>query len=583
MAGFYSEDVVSEIVAANDIVDIVSGYVRLKRSGSNFMGCCPFHREKTPSFHVSADKQLYHCFGCGAGGSVIQFIMNAEGLEFSDALRYLAERAGITLPENTNDRYGINQQKKQNIYDMNRDAARFFRECLLSDKGEEARAYLTKRALSGKTIAAFGLGFAPNEWGALLSFLQKKGWKRELLVEAGLCIKNEKGNVYDRFRGRIMYPIIDVRGNIIGFGGRIMTGDGAKYMNSPESVVYDKGKNLFALNLAKKSKRGYYILVEGYMDVISLHQAGIDAAVAGCGTALTEHQARLISKSPVYLCYDSDEAGQKACERAAEIFSRFDTRLRVIEMQGAKDADEFIKKYGALKFEELIKKAKTVTEHRLDLLLRGADLNDAAQKIDIIKKAAVIFANMSNSVEREVYINQLSIKSGISIESINSEVRKMNSKNIRKEVSAELRKAVNNAQATATPQNSRRRRAEAGFLAMLAESSKTFQMFGDKFSEESFSDEIHKEIFGHITQYYRSGEKGACDEYLLNKMAGKEKELSNVLMSGGSVSNVLLAAEDFKNVLEDEIFNDRIKKAQDEGNIELLSELLKEKNKKGGK
>ncbi len=583
MAGFYSEDVVSEVVAANDIVDIVSGYVRLKRSGSNFMGCCPFHREKTPSFHVSADKQLYHCFGCGAGGSVIQFIMNAEGLEFSDALRFLAERAGITLPENTNDRYGINQQKKQNIYDMNRDAARFFRECLLSDKGEEAQSYLTKRALSGKTIAAFGLGFAPNEWGALLSFLQKKGWKRELLVEAGLCIKNEKGNVYDRFRGRIMYPIIDVRGNIIGFGGRIMTGDGAKYMNSPESVVYDKGKNLFALNLAKKSKRGYYILVEGYMDVISLHQAGIDAAVAGCGTALTEQQARLISKSPVYLCYDSDEAGQKACERAAEIFSRFDTRLRVIEMQGAKDADEFIKKYGAVKFEELIKKAKTVTEHRLDLILRGADLNDAAQKIDIIKKAAVIFANMSNSVEREVYINQLSIKSGISVESINSEVRKMNSKNARKEVSAELRKAVNNSQTTVATKNSRRLRAEAGFLAMLAESSKTYQMFGDKFSEESFSGEIHKEIFRHITKYYNSGEKGACDEYLLSNMAGREKELSNVLMSGGSVSNVLLAAEDFKNVLEDEIFNDRIKKAQEEGNIELLSELLKEKNKKGGK
>ena len=583
MAGFYSEDVVSEIIAANDIVDIVSGYVRLKRSGSNFMGCCPFHREKTPSFHVSADKQLYHCFGCGAGGSVIQFVMNAEGLEFSDALRFLAERAGITLPENTNDRYGINQQKKQNIYDMNRDAARFFRECLLSDKGEEAQNYLTNRALTGKTIAAFGLGFAPNEWGALLNFLQKKGWKRELLVEAGLCIKNEKGNVYDRFRGRIMYPIIDVRGNIIGFGGRIMTGDGAKYMNSPESVVYDKGKNLFALNLAKKSKRGYYILVEGYMDVISLHQAGIDAAVAGCGTALTEHQARLISKSPVYLCYDSDEAGQKACERAAEIFSRFDTRLRVIEMQGAKDADEFIKKYGVVQFEELIKKAKTVTEHRLDLILRGADLNDAAQKIDIIKKAAVIFANMSNSVEREVYINQLSIKSGISIESINSEVRKMNSKNARKEVSAELRKAVNNSQTTVSAKNSRRLRAEAGFLAMLAESSKTYQMFGDKFSEESFSDEIHKEIFRHITKYYSSGEKGACDEYLLSNMAGREKELSNVLMSGGSVSNVLLAAEDFKNVLEDEIFNDRIKKAQDEGNIELLSELLKEKNKKGGK
>ncbi len=584
MANFYSEDIVSDVCAANDIVDIVSGYVRLKRSGSNFMGCCPFHKEKTPSFHISADKQLYHCFGCGAGGGVIQFIMNIEGLDFPDALRFLADRAGITLPENTNVTSGATQ-KKQTIYDMNRDAARFFRECLLGKDGEEARSYLTKRGLSGKTIAAFGLGFAPSGWDGLLKHLLSKGYKRDLIVEAGLCIKNEKGHVYDRFRGRVMYPIIDVRQNIIGFGGRIMSGDGAKYINSPESIVYDKGKNLFALNLAKKSKRGYYILVEGYMDVISLHQSGIDAAVAGCGTALTEAQARLISKSPVYLCYDSDEAGQKACERAAEIFSKFDTRLRVIEMGSAKDADEFINKYGVNKFEELIKKAKTVTEHRIDTLLSGADLSDAAQKIEVVRKASVIFSSIPNAVEREVYIKQLSIKSGVSVDSINAEIRKINGKNVRKEVSTELRRAVNGEIQNRGTQvaSSRRIRAEAGFLSMLLRSRKVYEKYFSVFSEESFALETHKEIFKNICTYYKEGGSSTCDSYLMSKMQGQEKELSKVIMLGENVSNCALAADDYAKALSGEIFNDKLEKAQKEGNVALISELLKEKKQKGGK
>ena len=264
MAAYFSEELVGEVVQANDIVDIVSGYVRLKRSGNSYMGCCPFHREKTPSFHVSADKQLYHCFGCGAGGSVLQFVMNAEGLDFSDALRYLADRAGIRLPDGeAGGRDEEKYKKKQKMFEMNRDAARFFRECLLSPSGAKAQEYLTGRKLTGKTIAAFGLGYAPPLWDGLLKHLREKGYDRSLMVEAGLCIMNDKGHVYDRFRDRVMFPIIDPRGNIVGFTGRILSGDGAKYMNSPESIAFDKGKNLYALNLAKKSTRGYYILTEG--------------------------------------------------------------------------------------------------------------------------------------------------------------------------------------------------------------------------------------------------------------------------------------------------------------------------------
>lgn len=586
MAGFFSEELLSEIISANDIVDIVSSYVHLKRSGSSYMGCCPFHKEKTPSFHVSADKQLYHCFGCGAGGSVLQFVMNAEGLDFPDAVKYLADKAGIRLPEEGG---GINEErhrKKAQIYEMNRHAGRFFRECLLSDAGEGARNYLTKRGLDGKTIASFGIGFSPAGWDGLLKFLEGKGFSRELMVEAGLCIRNEKGHVYDRFRERVMFPIINPSGNIIGFGGRILSGEGAKYMNSPESVVYDKGKNLFALNLAKKSDRGYFILVEGYMDVISLHQAGITAAVAGCGTALTREQARLISKSPVYLCYDSDEAGQKACERAADIFAEFDTKIKVITIPKSKDADEFIKTYGKEAFEELIKKAKTVTENRIDKLLKGANLEDVSQKIEIMEKAARIFANIPNAVEREVYINQLSIKSGISVESINSEVRKINSKNARREVKAELQKVVSSQKTADIEQRkiSRRRlTAEASLLAMMAENARIYNEFGPLYTEESFLADIHKKIFSLVRLYYNENTIGKCSDFLASRMQGMEKELSGVLMSVQNIDNPHMAAKDFSHVLDDEIFNEKLQKAQNEGNIEAISELLKEKKQKGGK
>ncbi len=581
MAAFFPDELVSEIIAANDIVDIVSGYVRLKRSGSSYMGCCPFHREKTPSFHVSADKQLYHCFGCGAGGSVIQFIMNAEGLDFPDALRFLAEKAGIRLPDD--DSVEKNEEKykrKQAIYQMNRDAALFFRECLLAQGGKVAQEYLAKRQLSGKTIANFGIGFSPSGWDGLLRHLQKKGYNRSLMVEAGLCIQNDKGHIYDRFRERVMFPIIDVKGNVIGFGGRILSGDGAKYMNSPESIVYDKGKNLFALNIAKKSERGYYILVEGYMDVISLHQAGINAAVAGCGTALTREQAKLIAKSPVYLCYDSDEAGMKACERAAEIFREFDTKLKVISIPDGKDADDFIKKHGKEAFEKLIENAKTVTEHRLDVLLKGIDLEDPAQKIEMLSKASQIFSGIPNAVEREVYINRLAAKTGISAEAITSEVRKANAKNLRKEVQGELKKVVSPQTPDRHRVSNRRQTAEAGLLAMLAESAKVYTKLKDRLSPEMFGSEVHKKIFEYIIRFYTDGIQGRCEDYLLTSLSGNEKELSTVLLTVRNVSDNIRAAEDFVDILEEEIWNEKLQKAQESGDIALISELLKSKKQK---
>ncbi len=579
MAAFFPEELVNEVIQANDIVDIVSGYVRLKRSGSSFMGCCPFHREKTPSFHVSADKQLYHCFGCGAGGSVIQFIMNAEGLDFPDALRYLAERSGIRLPESDEEKGDERYKRKQKMYEMNKDAARYFRERLLSAEGQAAQEYLKKRQLDGKTIAAFGLGFAPKGWDGILKHLRTKGYDRSLIVESGLCTMSEKGHVYDRFRERVMFPIFDVRGNITGFTGRILSGDGAKYMNSPESLVFDKGKNLYGLNLAKKSSRGYYILVEGNMDVISLHQAGIDAAVAACGTAFTRDQAKLISKSPVYLCFDGDGAGQKALDRAAEIFREFDTKLKVIELREVKDPDDFIKKYGAEEFEKSISNAKTLMEYKMDMLIRGVDLGDTSQKLEMLQGASKLLSTISSAVERELYITRLSAKTGISADAINSETKKASRKSERKEVSSELRKVVGEQTGEIRKKNKRRSVAEAGFLSMVSENDKIYSQFDSRFTEESFCEEIHKKIFSHIVTYYKDKPSSSCQDYLMSVMTGFETELSNVLMSALNVSDKARAAEDYAQVIENEIWNDKLQKAQAEGDLRLISELLKSKKK----
>ena len=579
MAAFFPEELVNEVIQANDIVDIVSGYVRLKRSGSSFMGCCPFHREKTPSFHVSADKQLYHCFGCGAGGSVIQFIMNAEGLDFPDALRFLAEKSGIRLPESDIEKGDERYKRKQKMYEMNKDAARYFRECLLSQDGQAAQEYLKKRQLDGKTIAAFGLGFAPKGWDGVLKHLRGKGYDRSLIVESGLCTMNEKGHVYDRFRERVMFPIFDARGNITGFTGRILSGDGAKYMNSPESIVFDKGKNLYGLNLAKKSSRGYYILVEGNMDVISLHQAGIDAAVAACGTAFTRDQAKLISKSAVYLCFDGDGAGQKALERAAEIFREFDTKLKVIEMRDVKDPDDFIKKYGAEEFEKAIEKAKTLMEYKMDMLLRGVDLNNTSQKLEMLQGASRLLSTITNDVEREVYVTRLSAKTGISTDAINSETKKAAKKSVRKEISSDLRKVVGEQVGEIRKKNKRRTIAEAGFLSMITESEKIYSQFEGRFSAESFGEEVHKEIFNHIVTYYKEKPTSSCQDYLMSSLTGFEKELSNVLMSVQNVSDKARAAEDFAQAIENEIWNEKLQKAQAEGDLKLISELLKSKKK----
>ena len=430
----FSEQFLQELSERNDIVDVVSGYVQLtKRSGSNLFGLCPFHSEKTPSFSVSPDKQIYHCFGCGKGGSVIGFIMEIENLSFPDAVGFLARRAGMAMPEEND--HGESKRRERMLH-LNRDAARFFHEQLKTPAGQTARDYIARRGLTARTVTNFGLGFAPNTWSSLTDAMKQKGYSERELFEAGLVRQGKSGRgVYDTFRNRLMFPVIDVRGNVIGFSGRILDDGEPKYMNSPETLVFSKSHNLFALNLAKKSKSGYLILAEGNIDVASLHQAGFDSAVASLGTSLTDAQARLMSRyvSEVVIAYDNDGAGQKAAQRAITILEKLDVRVRVLRMEGAKDPDEYIANFGPDAFRNLLEKSENHVEYRLDSLKANFDLTSDEQKVAFLKEAADIVAQLPGAVEREVYAMRLSEQTGVPKDAVEDEIRRRRKQRARRE------------------------------------------------------------------------------------------------------------------------------------------------------
>ncbi|MDY4487289.1 MAG: DNA primase [Candidatus Limivicinus sp.] len=424
----FSESFLTELTERNDIVDVVSGYVRLgKKSGSNMFGLCPFHSEKTPSFSVSPDKQIYHCFGCGKGGGVINFIMEIENLSFPEAVEFLAKRAGMPMPEEENDR---ESRKRSRMLALNRDAARFFYAQLSTPQGGAARDYMAKRRIGPATAKNFGIGFAPDTWDSLEKAMREKGYTDFEMFDAGLVRKGKKGGYYDTFRNRLMFPVIDVRGNVIGFSGRIL-GDGEpKYMNSPETLVFNKSRNLFALNLAKKSKSGYIILSEGNIDVVSLHQAGFDSAVASLGTSLTPEQARLISRytNQVIIAYDNDGAGIKAAQRAIGILEKLDLKVKVLRMSGAKDPDEFIKLKGADAFRNLLEASENQIDYRLRAVTDKYDLSVDEQKVEFLKEASDLVARLPGSVERQVYAMRVASMSGVSADAVTKEVERRRKK-----------------------------------------------------------------------------------------------------------------------------------------------------------
>lgn len=406
-----SDNFLQELKMKTDIEDVISTYVTLKRRGATLVGLCPFHNEKTPSFTVYPATQSFYCFGCGAGGDAITFLKKIENLDYLDAVKTLAQRAGLQMPQEGFD--DSLSRRRRRILEMNREAARFYHSVLLSPEGKVGYDYYIGRALSAATINHFGLGFAPNQWDALLKHMRAKGYQPAELVDAGLARKGQKG-YYDNFRNRVMTPIIDVRGNVIAFGGRVLDDSKPKYINTGDTLVYKKTNELFALNFAKDSKEDALILCEGYMDVIAMHQAGFTNAVAGCGTALTTEQVRLISRyaKEVILTYDADEAGQKALQKAMTLFDQTDVKVRIPALVGGKDPDEIIRTYGRDKFKGMLEGASNETEFRLLALRRQYNLATTQGKIDFIGGTLQILATLP-PVEQDLYVSRLSEELGV--------------------------------------------------------------------------------------------------------------------------------------------------------------------------
>lgn len=418
------EQFIDELVARSDIAEVVGEYVHLAPKGANLWGLCPFHTEKTPSFSVSRDKQIYKCFGCGKGGGVINFVMEMEHLSYPDAIRHLAKRAGMEVPETAGNEEG--RKKYHRALEANKAAARFYHEYMRSPQGEKVREYIAQRRISPKFATRFGLGAAPDEWDMLTKELTSKGFSKMELIDAGLAVAGKNGGVYDKFRSRLMLPVIDIRGDVVGFTSRLLPGlEGAKYLNSPDTVCFKKGQLIYALNFAKATKRPNLILVEGNIDVITLHQAGFDNVVATMGTALTADHARILSRyaKELVLCYDNDAAGKKSTERVLGILKNADLSVRVLQLPNAYDAeghplkqdpDDFVKKFGPEAFEKCLNGSAGQNDYRIDTLLQEADLSTDEGRMEFLRSAVETVGALQSPIEREIYGNKAAQAAGIS-------------------------------------------------------------------------------------------------------------------------------------------------------------------------
>jgi DNA primase len=553
----FPESFLQELAEKNDIEDVVSGYVKLtKRSGQNLFGLCPFHSEKTPSFSVSPSKQIYHCFGCGKGGSVINFIMEIENLSFPEAVEFLAKRAGMRMPEQD---YDPMRPRREKLYALNRDAARFFHEQLSGPESGAARAYVAKRGIGPAAVKNFGLGFAPDAWDALVRAMKEKGYTERELTDAALVRPGKKGGVYDTFRNRLMFPVIDVRGNVIGFSGRAL-GDGEpKYMNSPETPVFSKSHNLFALNLAKKSKSGYIILVEGNIDVVTLHQAGFDSAVASLGTSLTAEQARLLSRytGEVVIAYDADEAGRKASQRAITLLEKLEMKVRVLTVTGAKDPDEYLRAKGADAFRNLVDKSENQIEYRLQTITDKYDLGVDEQKVAFLREATDLIATLPGAVEREVYAMRAASMSGVSADAVTAEVARRRKKKV-----AEARKVterddfrpasdVQPRTKSIRYQNPRSAAAEEGVIRLLYLEPALFSGSAGPEEKDFSSPELWR-IFSAVRSLADAG--GALSPVILSGTLGPEETglLTDILQRPESLANGKKALGDYIDIMRTE-------------------------------
>ena len=504
----YSDEILDEVRNSNDIVDVISQYISLKRSGRNYFGLCPFHNEKSPSFSVSPDKQIFHCFGCGVGGNVISFISKIEGIGFKEAIEVLAERANIKLPTIDNNIDSKKEELKAKVYKVNSFTAEFYHKKLYEPSSKIAQEYVKKRQLNNETLKSFKIGFS-GKFDELYQALHKEGFKDEEILESGLVNKNENGKYIDRYRNRLMIPIFDERNRVIAFGGRVLDDSKPKYINSPENIVYSKGRHLFGLNVAKKGETKRLLIVEGYMDAISLHQRGITNVVASLGTALTTQQGWLLRKNAeqVILGFDSDGAGQTAIMRAMEVMQNMGCDMRVLQMSGAKDPDEFVLKYGSARFQKLLDEAISLIEFKIKVLQKDLNLENASDKIKFLNEIAKLISKIDNTMEREIYIEKIAKGYNISKEAIYAEVNKLQysnrqtSKILEKEKTAIRRNIIKNSNQISEEVRKR----ENTIIWVLINSTETYRVIKDNIKVEDFKDETNKEI---LKQIYEEIEKG---------------------------------------------------------------------------
>lgn len=507
----FSDEFLQEVKDRNDIVDVISPYVDLRVRGNNATGLCPFHNEKTPSFTVYINTQSYYCFGCGAGGDAITFIKNIENLDYVEAVTMLAERSGLPLPADGYDD-GVAKLKRR-LLEANRDAARFFHNQLFTPEGKTGLDYFLNRGLTMETIRHFGLGYAPDKWDGLMRYMKGKGYTEAELLQADLARKTQKGHVIDTYRNRAMFPIIDLRGSVIAFGGRVLDDSKPKYVNTSDTLVYKKSQGVFALNFAKRGSGKTLILCEGYMDVIAYHQAGFTNAVAGLGTAFTPDQAKLLSKyaEEVILSYDNDEAGQTATRKAIGILSRTPLRIRVARLSGGKDPDEIIKKYGKDKMQSILMNAVGDVEFDLQRARAGFDLSAPDGKVAYLERAVGILASTSNPIQWDVYASKLANELGVAKEAIVVQIQKTAKQKNRRESREKFAKAATFQDETLKKVNPERQkfltaaRAEETLLASLLQNPDFYFKIKDKLQDDDFATQLNLRIYKLIAERIENG------------------------------------------------------------------------------
>lgn len=555
----YSDEVINDVRQSNDIVDVISQYVHLKRSGRNFFGLCPFHNEKSPSFSVSPDKQIFHCFGCGVGGNVFSFITQIEGINFVEAVQMLAERANIQLPTLQDNGDSQREELKAKVYKVNEFTADFYHQNLYKTQAKIAQEYVKKRQLSNETLKSFKIGFS-GKFDELYQELKKQGFGEREILESGLVNKNERGQYIDRYRNRLMFPICDARGKVIAFGGRVLDDSKPKYINSPENVVYSKGRNLFGLNVAKKGDLKRILIVEGYMDVISLHQRGITNVVAPLGTALTEQQGWLLRKNSeqIILSFDSDEAGLKAKLRALDILQNMGCDLRILQMEGAKDPDEYIIKYGNARFNNLVDKALSIIEFKVKILKKDLNLENTNDKIKFLNEIAKLISNVNNTIEREVYIEKIAKEYDISKEAIYAEVNKLTYKNVKTEKVLEKPKPVvtHIKREEKVISEAVKRRENTVIALLLMGDLNIFEILRQNIKVEDFQDEVNKKIAQKLYEEFEKGNSN-INAIIDNLEQDEQNQITMIMSEDYEITDIEKAIDDVVQAYEREKLNTR--------------------------